>query len=128
MQEFSALYIDGNNNIYGYGTMTSGANGLFKLTPSLMGDANNDGHVDLVDLSTVLSNFGSTTSLWANGNFDGAATIDLTDLSAVLNNFGAGGSSAPAGESVAAAPEPACLGMMSIGGLILAGQRRRRLA
>ena len=53
-----------------------------------MGDANADGQIDLTDLSTILNNFGATTSAWTSGNFDGAATIDLTDLSDVLNNFG----------------------------------------
>ncbi len=54
----------------------------------LVGDANVDGHVDLTDLSIVLNNFGSATSNWTSGNFDGAASIDLTDLSDVLNHFG----------------------------------------
>ena len=59
------------------------------IARELLGDANIDGHVDLTDLSTILNNFGATTSAWTSGNFDGAATIDLTDLSDVLNNFGA---------------------------------------
>jgi hypothetical protein len=53
-----------------------------------LGDANVDGHVDSADLAIVLSNLGSTTSLWTNGNFDGAPTIDLTDLNDVLNHLG----------------------------------------
>ena len=52
------------------------------------GDGNVDGRVDLTDLSTVLKNFGTTTSAWTTGNFDGSATIDLTDLAAILNKFG----------------------------------------
>ena len=54
----------------------------------LPGDANQDGSVDLSDLSIVLNNFGNTSSNWTNGNFDGSSTINLTDLSDVLNNFG----------------------------------------
>ncbi|MGN6368776.1 MAG: hypothetical protein ACTHN5_10990 [Phycisphaerae bacterium] len=55
----------------------------------LPGDANQDGQIDLSDLSTVLNNIGNNTSNWTNGNFDGAPTVDLTDLSFVLNHFGA---------------------------------------
>ena len=124
--ELSGLYVDPSGNIYGYGTTSGGVNALYKLTPSIPGDANNDGHVDLTDLSTVLNNFGSTTSLWANGNFDGAATIDLTDLSDVLNNFGVSSSaSTVVGNSVAAAPEPACLGVLGAGAMLLMNRRRR---
>ncbi|HUO09697.1 MAG TPA: LamG-like jellyroll fold domain-containing protein [Phycisphaerae bacterium] len=54
----------------------------------LAGDANQDGKIDLTDLSTVLNNFGAATSAWTSGNFDGSGTVDLTDLSFVLNNFG----------------------------------------
>ena len=59
------------------------------LSEELLGDANADGTVDLTDLSTILNNFGNTTSAWTSGNFDHASSIDLTDLSDVLNNFGA---------------------------------------
>ncbi|MGN6367724.1 MAG: rhamnogalacturonan lyase B N-terminal domain-containing protein [Phycisphaerae bacterium] len=52
------------------------------------GDANQDGKIDLSDLSTVLNHIGANTSDWTSGNFDGAPTVDLTDLSYVLNNFG----------------------------------------
>ena len=58
------------------------------LSEELLGDTNADGHVDLTDLSTLLNNFGSATSSWTSGNFDGQPAIDLTDLSDVLNNFG----------------------------------------
>ncbi len=58
------------------------------ITPTLPGDANLDGHVDLTDLSTILNNFGQSAPKWTSGNFDNQPTIDLTDLSDVLNNFG----------------------------------------
>jgi hypothetical protein len=52
------------------------------------GDADSDGDVDLADLSTVLTNFGSTTADWSDGDFDNDNDVDLTDLSALLVNFG----------------------------------------
>ena len=76
------------------------------------GDANMDGQVDLTDLSTVLNNFGKSTVLWTDGNFDGQPTIDLTDLSDVLNNFGSSAPSAstpvidPANDEVGASTSP----------------------
>ena len=94
------------------------------LTSLISGDANGDDHVDLTDLSIVLNNFGSTTSLRTNGNFDAAPTIDLTDLSDVLNNFGA---IAPGASTVAAAtnaPEPASAAAMAAGTLLLLRRRK----
>ncbi len=97
----------------------------------VLGDANIDGHVDLTDLSTVLNNFGSSTTAWTSGNFDGAGTIDLTDLSDVLNNFGAtnpNASDAPAagiGTAIVATPEPASLAVMSMGLAVLLRRSRR---
>ena len=63
------------------------ANSLLAI-PAATGDATLDGHVDLNDLNTVLNNLGTATSLWTNGNFDGAATVDLNDLNDVLNSLG----------------------------------------
>ena len=96
------------------------------LTVALLGDANVDGHVDLTDLSTVLNNFGSSTSAWTSGNFDGGSTIDLTDLSDVLNNFGAASSSASAGSLASAtssAPEPTSLAALMMATPILLKRR-----
>ena len=103
--------------------------GDFEVTQRLVGDANGDGKVDLSDLSTVLNGFGSTTALWSAGNFDGAATIDLTDLSGVLNNFGSSVPNASvagvATPAIVEIPEPASLGLLTIGLLPLLKRRRR---
>src|SRR5262249_24567518 len=54
------------------------------------GDVNGDGTVDLADLATLLSNFGTSTNATREmGDLDGDADIDLADLAALLTNFGA---------------------------------------
>lgn len=103
--------------------------GVINIHKGWLGDASDDGHVDLTDLSTVLNNFGSANSSWNAGNFDGAATIDLTDLSAVLNNFGtsipANGVATTGGAtSATATPEPASLALMLSSSLLLLRRRR----
>jgi fibronectin-binding autotransporter adhesin len=109
-----------------FGGVAVDANSVL-VGPELLGDANIDGHVDLTDLSTVLNNFGSTTSAWTSGNFDGAATIDLTDLSAVLNNFGATNpnASTATGSVAMATPEPTTLALLGAGAVMLASRRRK---
>jgi Ca2+-binding EF-hand superfamily protein len=52
------------------------------------GDTNADGVVDLNDLLTVLSNFGTDASGRSNGDVVGDGTVDLNDLLLVLSNFG----------------------------------------
>ncbi|MGN6370337.1 MAG: NF038122 family metalloprotease [Phycisphaerae bacterium] len=131
-----------------FGGVSVGANSIL-IAQELLGDSNIDGKVDLTDLSTVLNHFGSANSSWTAGNFDGAASIDLTDLSYVLNNFGATYSSpfdatantlvvpgtaadqviaqtALANSNMLAVPEPASLGVLAAGGLLLLKRRRVR--
>ncbi|WP_428389338.1 beta strand repeat-containing protein [Mucisphaera sp.] len=57
------------------------------VTAALLGDANLDGTVDLIDLSALASNFGATAG-WAGGSFNGDNTVDLIDLSLLASNFG----------------------------------------
>ncbi len=92
------------------------------LSPELLGDANADGHLDLSDLSTILNNFGATTSAWTSGNFDGASTIDLTDLSDVLNNFGATNPT----PTVTPTPEPTALALLLPAALLLHNRQKRK--
>jgi hypothetical protein len=88
---------------------------------ALPGDANLDGKVDLNDLNTVLNHLGQSSSDWATGNFDAAATIDLNDLNAVLNHLGVTytpSTTVTTAESLLATqsvPEPASLGVLTIG-------------
>ncbi len=108
-------------------------NGFIDIHRGFMGDANDNGTVDVADLQIVLNNLGVTTSSWNLGNFDGAPTIDLNDLDAVLNNLGV---SIPAGANVVAfaeslvagttaTPEPTSLGILALGAGALLTRRRK---
>ncbi|MBI4130319.1 hypothetical protein HY468_03320 [Candidatus Roizmanbacteria bacterium] len=56
-------------------------------TPSVPGDIDGDGDIDLSDLTTLLTNFGrSGTSL--PGDIDSNGDVDLADLTTLLSNFG----------------------------------------
>ncbi|NLF29302.1 MAG: hypothetical protein GX591_00275 [Planctomycetes bacterium] len=57
--------------------------------PSLPGDADGNGHVDLDDFVILKNNFGGPGT-WADGDFDGNGTVDLDDFVILKNNFGAG--------------------------------------
>ena len=109
-----------------HGFFTVNVNSL-DFTETIAGDASEDGRVDLTDLALVLNNFGKTTSLWTDGNFDGTPTIDLTDLSDVLNNFGItipAPATAPATPAISIAPEPASLFALAV--MPLAALRRKQ--
>ena len=87
-------------------TLEGGADGdgtVFALH-LLPGDANNDGIVDVNDLTVVLSNYGQTGTSWSQGDFTGDGTVDFNDLTLLLQNFGT-----TAGAGIAAAPEPSTI-------------------
>ncbi len=55
-------------------------------TAGIVGDLNSDGHVNIFDLSLLLSKWGSPTPGSSDLNNDGK--VDLTDLSLLLSHFG----------------------------------------
>ncbi|MFN0134558.1 MAG: hypothetical protein ACKVS9_00400, partial [Phycisphaerae bacterium] len=57
------------------------------LAPSVRGDVDGDGDVDLTDLALILANFGCTASPCV-GDLDFDGDTDLTDLAVLLANFG----------------------------------------
>ncbi|MCC6360126.1 MAG: hypothetical protein IT450_15385 [Phycisphaerales bacterium] len=62
---------------------------LNPAAPPCPGDLDGDGDVDLSDLATLLSNFGTTgTATPEQGDSDGDLDVDLTDLAVLLGGFG----------------------------------------
>ncbi|MEQ9460907.1 MAG: hypothetical protein RIG82_08150 [Phycisphaeraceae bacterium] len=74
------------------------------LFGTVQGDTNLDRVVDLIDLSSLASNFGLLDSGWGGGDFNGDGVTDLIDLSLLASNFGFDGSEPAPGPLV---PEPA---------------------
>jgi type VI secretion system secreted protein Hcp len=119
---YTSTTFDTLGNFRGRTSVTYDAStGIATTSSNLLGDANLDGTVDLIDLNIVLNHLGTADLRYADGNFDSQPTIDLTDLNDVLNNLG---TSAP---SIAlAAPEPASLSLFALGGLLLTRRRHSR--
>jgi len=98
----------------------------FDFTEASIGDSDLDGDVDLNDLSTLASNYGTTGALtWAQGNFDFDNDVDLNDLSALAANYGLGEAQAIVDFStLAAIPEPAMTMFLPIAFMTI--RRRQR--
>jgi hypothetical protein len=56
--------------------------------PVCLGDANADRVVNFTDITTVLSNFGSTGAAGLPGDADRSGAVNFTDITTVLSNFG----------------------------------------
>ena len=84
----------------------------FLLTPTMPGDANLDGRVDINDLTVVLAHYGQTGMTWTQGEFTGDGTVDINDLTIVLAHYGQSLGSSAAG-SVSAVPEPGALALLA---------------
>lgn len=93
------------------------------LAYTFAGDANLSGTVDGDDYFFIDNGYATQTNGWINGdfNYDGKVNADdyfLIDRSYARQGAGLGG-------SLAAVPEPA-MGMIGIGAMLVASQRRRR--
>jgi hypothetical protein len=98
------------------------------LKQILPGDANEDGRVDINDLTIVLTNYGGTGYRWSQGAMDGDPTgaVDINDLTIVLSNYGQ--SVGASGGGIQPVPEPGSLLLLAagLGALSLCVWRRRR--
>ena len=95
------------------------------LTPTVDGDANGDGKVDINDLTIVLTNYGRTAMVWSQGDFNDDGKVDINDLTIVLANYN---QTLNASGRVAAVPEPSSVLLLALAHFgLLAGARRRRV-
>jgi hypothetical protein len=85
----------------------------------LPGDANEDGHVDISDLSILATNYEQPGAWgWGDGDFSHDGAVDISDLSILASNYETG-----AGTPV---PEPCTLALLGLGGAALLRRRNAR--
>ncbi|MEM7683073.1 MAG: dockerin type I domain-containing protein [Planctomycetota bacterium] len=85
--------------------------------PILVGDANDDGVVDLLDFDILSDNFNSTViGGVGDGDFNGDGQVNLLDFALLADNFGA---SAPS-----TVPEPASAALLALAAPALIRRRR----
>ena len=107
--------------------------GQSSLINAHIGDLNRDGHVNQVDLDTLLSNFNTfvTPGVWAEGDihYNPGVTlfgkVDIRDLGALLNNWTG---TLPPDLSALNVPEPTGAALAAIVLVIVAGWNRPRRA
>jgi hypothetical protein len=90
--------------------------------PSVVGDCDLDGDVDLNDLSAFSDGwYGVRPPDWGTGDFDADDDVDLEDL-----NLFSDGWYGPWGPGGGGTPEPSTIAMMILGAVCLVGYRLRR--
>jgi hypothetical protein len=102
----------------GSATLTYTATGV-QLTnifsnPTLAGDINNDGLVDVADYDIWAANVGLTGATWLQGDLNGDGLVDVADYDIWAANVGA----------TSATPEPISMIILAIGGGLVALKRR----
>jgi len=87
--------------------------------PGILGDATNNGIIDIEDLAVVSAYWGIGDDLnWQKGDFNADSRVDIIDLTDVAANWSFQVESA-------SAPEPGCLALFALGASVALGARRK---
>jgi hypothetical protein len=97
----------------GYSNGSITLSGIFS-NPTLAGDINNDGLVDVADYDIWAANVGMTGATWLQGDLNGDGLVDVADYDIWAANVGA----------TSATPEPISMIILAIGGGLVAIKRR----
>ncbi len=118
------------------GVVAGLSSGEIEVKYTLLGDANLDGVVNGADLAIFESNFGHHVNGWDQGDFTYAGTVNAADFAGLAANFILDDSNpgdlasldafAAANGLMADVPEPASVGLVSLGAIAALGARRRR--
>ncbi len=93
---------------------------IIDMNPSIPGDANDDGVVDVADLGIVGANFNQIDTIFNQGNFNDDDITDVADLGILGANWTA---SQATGNASALVPEPTTLSLLMMS--VLVAVRRR---
>ncbi len=80
------------------------------------GDVDGNGYVGGVDLTTVITNWGMSSAIRSDGDLNGDSTVSGPDYSEVISYWGSG---TPPPELPSGIPEPATLGLLVVGSLMV---------
>jgi len=97
---------------------TVGVDNITAVGPTIAGDADLDGDVDLDDFVALKKGFGTSPASWMTGDFDRNGTVSLVDFGLLKANF------ATRAVGAGALPEPTTLSLLAVASLVAIRRRR----
>ena len=109
--DIDALYKQYGAGATGLAAVTAELKNVFNTGP---GDANLDHRIDMTDFQALLDHW-MQPGAWATGDFNGDGLVNFNDFQMLVDNWNPQGTTP--------VPEPACISVLLLGGLILRRSR-----